>query len=254
MVRALAAEALDMGTGDVVGFILGVSQGVPMVIVAHWPQDLDYHIWVLKNSRLREPRDLKGGKIGVFRVPSTTSALAMVAVKAAGLGAKDVKLVGVGGQPERVATLKSGVVDGFVQATSSNVDLIARDEIRSLININDHLPKDWVEGAIFSRKRFMEQNPKVVERALVAISQAIDFVRNNRVPWAVEKVKSQLRFTTEGARLAVDEKLLFQPGAPREFNKKALENVIEFYGSYRVIDKDKVPPLDSIINIPKVGG
>jgi ABC-type nitrate/sulfonate/bicarbonate transport system substrate-binding protein len=205
----------------------------------------NYSIWVLNNSRFRKPQDIKGSKIGVFSVASTTTAFGILALKRVGLGGKDVKFIGVGGGPARVAALKSGAVDGFVQAYSANANLIARGEVRALINIGNYLPKPWIQGVYVAHKDFIEKNPKVVMKTIRGVFQAIDYTRANRV-WAAKRLVVKLRFTPEGAKLAVAENILF-PKLGRKISRPALQNVINFMAEYELMKKERLPSVDAML-------
>lgn len=245
MHRAMAAGAIDVGIADVAGALVAILSGVPELMVARWEMAPNYSIWVAAQSRFKAPEDIKGGKIGVERLGSTTAIFGLMALRRMGLSEKDVKFIGVGGQPERVAALKSGVIDGFVQAYQTNVELIARGEIRPLINIGDHLPKEWIDGAYLARKDFVEKEPQAVMKTVKGVFQAIDFVRANR-SWAATQLVSHLRLSPAGARLAVDEKILF-PRLGQKISRKALTNVINSLLEYGVIKKERLLPLDKIL-------
>ncbi|MEE8449396.1 MAG: ABC transporter substrate-binding protein [Thermodesulfobacteriota bacterium] len=197
-------------------------------------------------SRFKKPQDIKGGKIGVFSIASTTTAFGLLALKRVGLSGKDVKFVGVGGQPARVAAVKSGAIDGFVQAYHSNVNLIVRGEVRPLINIGNYLPKPWIEGTYVAHKDFIAKNPKVVMKTLRGIFQAIDYVRVHR-EWAAQKLVVKIHYSPAGAKLAVDEKVLY-PQLGRKISRRALENVINFLVEYRFMKREKLPSVDAMLH------
>lgn len=245
MHRAVSAGAIDVGISGVVGTLYALAGGAPELMMARWESAPNYSIWVLSNSPLRKAQDIKGGKIGVFSVASSTTAFGLLALRRVGLSEKDVRFVGVGGQPARVAAVKSGAIDGFVQAYHSNVDLVARGEVRPLINIGDYLPKPWIEGVHLAHKDFVGKNPKVVMKTIRGIFQAIDFVRANRY-WAAERLMTKRGFSSAAAKLAVDEKVLF-PKVGREISRRALQNVIDFVAEYELIKKERLPAVDSML-------
>ena len=245
MHRALSAGAIDVALSGTTGIIFALAGGAPELMVARWESAPNYSIWVLTNSPLRKPRDIKGRKVGVFRVASTTTAYGLLAIKRVGLTEKDVKFIGVGGQPARVAALKAGAIDGFVQAYSSNANLIAKGEIRPLINIGNYLPKPWIHGAYLAHKDFIGKKPEVVMKTVKGIFQGIDFARANRA-WAARTLVAKLRFTPAGAKLAVAEGILY-PKLGKKINRKALQNVINFMVEYGIVKRERVPPIDSML-------
>lgn len=245
MHRAISARAIDVGLSNVTGTIFAVAGGVPELMIARWESAPNYSIWVLSNSPLRKPRDIKGGKIGVFRMKSTSWALAVMALTSVGLSEKDVKFIGVGGQPARVAALKSGAIDGSLNAYDANASLLARGEVRALVNIGGHLPKPWIEGTYVAHRDFIAKKPEVVMKTVRGVFQAIDFIRANRA-WAAEMLVAKSRFTPAGAKLAVDEKVLF-PQLGQKISRRTLQNVMNFMVEYKLIKKERLPAVDSLL-------
>lgn len=140
--QAMAAQSVQMAMSDVVSFVVAASSGVPAIMVAD-PQTSDYwHIWVRGDGAIREPKGLKGARIGTLRIGGASSAFARLLVKGAGLSEREVKFIAVGGGRVRAAALMSGAVDAYVAATLSEMPLKAKGEIRSLISLKGLLPKE----------------------------------------------------------------------------------------------------------------
>src|SRR3990170_1370185 len=72
LMRAVAARALDIATTGSSTSILAASQGVPVTIVADPKEPLTFYFQVLKDSPIKEAKDLKGTKIGILRFGGTS--------------------------------------------------------------------------------------------------------------------------------------------------------------------------------------
>ena len=74
-----------MGSSNGGTDIPAISRGVPAVITANLQQRDGFAFWVLTNSRIKTPQDLKGAKIGVSRLSGVEHAYGLLAVKHLGL-------------------------------------------------------------------------------------------------------------------------------------------------------------------------
>jgi len=118
--------------GGLMGIQAALSGDLPLqlqgasTVVAAWAQGakefqfigavgnrLDYVL--VAHPSIKRPEDLKGKRIGVSQIGSSTDFIARVAVRRLGLNAeKDVQIVGVGGQGDRWTALTAGQVQASV--------------------------------------------------------------------------------------------------------------------------------------------
>jgi len=93
-------SAWAQGAKDLV-FIGAVGNRLDYVLAAH--------------PSIKRPEDLKGKRVGVSQLGSSTDFIARVAVRRVGLNAeKDVQIVGVGGQGDRWTALQAGQIQATV--------------------------------------------------------------------------------------------------------------------------------------------
>ncbi|MDR2335981.1 MAG: taurine ABC transporter substrate-binding protein [Burkholderiaceae bacterium] len=108
--RALASGAIQIGEAGSSPFAAALSQGVPIQIF--WIADNINNAEALvarRGSQVKTLADLKGRKIGIPHV-STSHFHALVALQAAGLNAKDVKILNLR-PPEILAAWERGDID-----------------------------------------------------------------------------------------------------------------------------------------------
>jgi ABC-type nitrate/sulfonate/bicarbonate transport system substrate-binding protein len=146
--RAVATRRVKIGGNTAVGLLIPLSRGVPVVVLAKIIDSFDWSLWVRSDSPVRQPADMKGKSLGITRLAGTSFAYAQVALKAAGLLGQ-VKLVSTGGVRARHAALKSGAIDISMDGGTTMARFEVKGEVRRLMAITDHLPKDWVEHVIF---------------------------------------------------------------------------------------------------------
>lgn len=240
MHQAVAAGALEMGIGDTIAAIQAFSRGVPLLLVADFPAQEHWYIWVLSKGPIREPKDLKGARIGTSRFGGSAYAFGQFLVKTLGIE-KDVKFIAIGAIPERVAALKAGAIDAFMLTFPPVANLMVAGEIRGLVSLRDYLPKEWMDNMVFAQKEFLEKRPELVKKVLRAVFQSVDFVRQNRA-WSMAKLKANYGFSEEAARIASE----IYPGKGGAIEPKSLENVRNFLIDYGLIPKEKAPAVEKL--------
>ena len=244
MHRALVGGALDMGITSTPGVIEAVSRGLPEVIVAQFPAAAHFYVFVLPNSPIRKPKDLKGAKIAIMKKSGTAYAYAVFGIKSVGLSENDVTFIGVGGLRGRLAALKSGTAQALVVGREAVPNLLVAGQIKGIVNISQYLPKPWTSQVLIAHKSFLERKPAVVNRMKAALSEAVEFVRANR-SWAFEKLRTKGRLSDAAAKLMAEE--IYSPDLSDKINRKGVENVARFLVEYGVVPKGKIPPLDKFL-------
>jgi NitT/TauT family transport system substrate-binding protein len=240
-VRALVAGSVNMGLSPSTAPMMAVSRDVPSMIVADISDKCIWYIYVRPDSSFKQPKDLKGAKIGVTRLGGTAHAYGAAIGQALGIE-KDLKFVGAGGIAEGIAALKTGATDAWMMTSDVMASLTVKKEVFPLIRVNDYLPKEWCEEVMFSHKDFLKSNPDTVKRVIKAFFQAAGFVQENP-KWAVEKVKTTSGFADKEAEMVYRELAYSKTG---RLEPKAIENVRKFLVDYDQIEKDKVPPLNQL--------
>lgn len=244
MHRAMAAGDLDMGMAPAISVVPAVAVGVPEIIVADTKGRDDFNIVVGTKSPIKEPKELKGAKVGVTRFGTATHASGLVVAKALGME-KDIKFVAAGGQMEQIAGLKAGSLNAVVLTHITSVPLKEAGEVRELLTLNDYLPKDWMDYGLFARKELADKSPDLVKGTIRAMVKATSFVQENP-EWARARMKETLGYTEEVARL-VHAQLRY--GKDVRINRKGLENVLKFLLDYGIIKPERRPSIDAIYTI-----
>ena len=112
LVQAMIGNSIDF---SVMGgaYLTGAMKGADLVMVATHMDKFPYSL-IVKPS-IKRAEDLKGTKLAISRFGSSSDAGLRVSLQRSGINpAKDVTILQVGGQTERYAALKAGVVDGTV--------------------------------------------------------------------------------------------------------------------------------------------
>ena len=67
MHRAMAAKAIDIGISSTIGVVRAIVRGTPTKLVAEFPSQSHFLIWVKGDGPIKKPADLKGKKMGISR-------------------------------------------------------------------------------------------------------------------------------------------------------------------------------------------
>lgn len=243
LTRAHAGGAVDISYTIAVGYIAGVARGVPIIMVADLHFRNDFYIWVRPDGPMKEPKDLKGARVGVAALGGAAHAYGMAATKALGME-KDVKFVGAGGQGAMVAALKARSIDAALQAFFAMAPVRFKGEVKPFLNMRDFLPREWVDGILQARLEFVEKSPGAVKRTVRAYLQAAAFVMENP-DWALAKLKGPYGYPEDAARGIYD---AMRYGRDGKINVKGVENIKNFLLEYDIVPKDKMPPLERLFS------
>ena len=112
LVQAMIGNSIDF---SVMGgaYLTGAMKGADLVMVATHMDKFPYSL-IVKPS-IKRAEELKGTKLAISRFGSSSDAGLRVSLQRSGINPdKDVTILQVGGQTERYAALRAGVVDGTV--------------------------------------------------------------------------------------------------------------------------------------------
>lgn len=243
MLRAVAGGTLNVAITTAASGMQSASRGVPLIIVSNlYPRD-EFFFWVRPESRFKEPKDLKGAKIGTARFGGTVHAYDLAVAKSLGLE-KDIRIVSTGGISEGLAMMKTGVVDVENQPLDIMIELKLKGEVREFLKVHDYLPKEWVDHVVLAQTDFSKKEPETVKRVVKAILQGVDYIRKEPA-WAMAKMREMSGFSVEASRIIYERHLgLFTRDGKIE--TKALENVKNFLIEYNIVAKDKALPVDKL--------
>jgi NitT/TauT family transport system substrate-binding protein len=116
-----------------------VQQGADLKIISDNVQTVAEFVWAVpKNSPIQTAKDLKGKKIGYTNPRSTSQALAILVLEAAGLKPTDAELVKTGGFGEGIVALDLGAVD--IAPIPEPLWSQHKDKYRLVVRASDTLP------------------------------------------------------------------------------------------------------------------
>ncbi len=133
---------------------------------------------VMVKAEIKKPEDMAGKKIGVSRLGTVTHFALQTALD--GYGVKNVTILQMGGQPEALAGLVRGSVDGAVFSPPYNFQL-KKLGYNELVSPND-LKKftDFITNGIVARRSVIEKDKDTVIRMIKVTAEAIKLIQTDK--------------------------------------------------------------------------
>jgi ABC-type nitrate/sulfonate/bicarbonate transport system substrate-binding protein len=133
---------------------------------------------VMVKPEIKKPEDMAGKKIGVSRLGTVTHFALQTAID--GYGVKGVTILQMGGQPEALAGLVRGSVDGAVFSPPYNFQL-KKQGYNELVSPGD-LQKltEFITNGIVARRSVAEKDKDTVIRLIKLTAESIKLVQTDR--------------------------------------------------------------------------
>jgi NitT/TauT family transport system substrate-binding protein len=133
---------------------------------------------VLASSKIQSPQDLKGKKLGITRIGSSTHTAALQALKLWGFEVKDVTLIQLSEVPAILAGLEAGQIDAGVVSPPTNVRA-KKAGFKELVNLAVSGP-DYPSVTIGTKGSYLTANPDVMQRFVRAYSRGVQRFKSDR--------------------------------------------------------------------------
>lgn len=229
--------------GGLMGIQAALSGDLPLqlqgasTVVAAWAQGakefqfigavgnrLDYIL--AAHPSIKRPEDLKGKRIGVSQLGSSTDFIARVALRRLGLNPeKDLQIVGVGGQGDRWTALTTGQIQASV--FQSPFTLKARKAgYPTFVDFSKEDFEYTVAGPV-TTKSFIRAERETVMNFMRGLADGMDFYRDEKNKDRVLKYLGEYYRSNNIEELEETRRVYSQvtPGLPL-VTAKAMENVI----------------------------
>lgn len=227
-IQSLLSGHTQFMAGDAVSALSAVGGGADIVLLASAKNILPYVFAVAKE--IRRIQDLKGNIVGISQIGGRAGEIARMVVKNNGLDPdKDVTYLAVGGTMSRLAALSGG----RVQAAPISKGMAAAAQEKGL-NIVEVEPIPLVIDALWTARKYAEDNPALIYRVARAYVGAIAAVMKDRHK-AIGALRKYMR--TADTRVIESAYESYANGLDRVPipNDKAIQNTLEI--TYRLAPK-----------------
>ena len=186
------AQALISGDLPVMGMagqpvISARARGSDLVLVGGLVNKMNYILASVPG--IKKPEELKGKRVGITQIGSSSYHAVMLALKHWGMEARrdKVTMLQVGNQAARVASLQSGGSDAVI--VNPGLATTLRERGFNVLADFTELPIPYPQQVLATRERILKSDPDLIERILKSVAVGTAFVWD---PRNKEKVKAIL--------------------------------------------------------------
>jgi NitT/TauT family transport system substrate-binding protein len=203
--------------------------GADVVLLGSTIDRLPFEAWTVPS--IKEPAQLKGTKMGVTRIGSTTHFVARYLLKHWGLRPDgDVIFFQTGGQPELFAALKSGSVQSAI-LNSGPFTVRAQQEKFFLLADIAAMGRPYVYGTVAARETFLKNRPELAIRFAKAFVEGIyRFKTDKRLALATIEKYTKSKTTPDSEQvyeMYANKYIKRAPEVTREGMQTVLEEIAE---------------------------
>jgi len=148
---------------------------------------------ILAKPPIKRLEDLRGKKVGVTRIGSTTHYIAVEAFRRIGMEAgRDYTIIQTGGAPEMLAALVSGAIEGGTLAPPLDAQAVAQGFQYVVYGPDLRIPQ--VAVAFMTRRSTLAKRPEVLGRFMRAMAEAAKILHTDK-EFTFKVLSKELRIT-----------------------------------------------------------
>ncbi len=175
-VRNTIAGDIPFGEVSLAAAVQAINAGTKLVIVSAGAQSVADQLWVVKaGSPLHSIKDLLGKRIGYTAPNSVSNMIILMALKANGMTAQQVRLIPAGDLGANLSAIASGAVDaGFSDALN-----MAQSQglVQPIFWIKDVMSPRMMQTVCVTTADFARDHGDVVRGLIAARREGLDYAR-----------------------------------------------------------------------------
>jgi ABC-type nitrate/sulfonate/bicarbonate transport system substrate-binding protein len=175
-IQSMVSGEIQFTTADALNSIQAVAAGADVVMVCEGVNRFVFSI--MARSDLKRVADLKGKKIGITRLGSSTHTAVLYVVNKAGLGANDYTLLQLGEVPNILTTLLAGQIEAGALSPPTN-SRAKKAGLQELVNLGVDGP-EYPSTVIASTRAYVKANPENTRRMVRALGEGLHVFKSNR--------------------------------------------------------------------------
>ena len=175
-IQSMLSGEIHYTTADALNSIQAVGAGADVVMICEGINRFVFSI--MARPELKRLADLKGKKIGITRIGSSTHTAVLFAVNKAGLAASDVSLLQLGEVPNILTTLLAAQIDAGALSPPTN-SRAKKAGLFELLNLGTDGP-EYPSTVIASTRAYIKANPENTRRMVRAIGEGLSIFKSNR--------------------------------------------------------------------------
>ena len=178
---------------------------------------------LMAKPEIRSASDLKGKKIGITRIGSSTHTSALYALGQAGLKPADYQILPLVEVPNIFTALAAGQIDAGVVSPPTN-SRARKAGFKELVNLAKDGP-DYVSVAVGTSRSYLGANDDIVRRVVRSYAEGVYLFKTNRAA-ALKMIQNQLRVTDADIQEDTHNQFRQYLEYPPYVSRKAMEAVL----------------------------
>jgi NitT/TauT family transport system substrate-binding protein len=175
-IQSMLSGEIQFTTADALNSIQAVATGADVVMVCEGINRFVFSL--MAKPEIKRMADLKGKKIGITRIGSSTHTATLYVVNKAGLEPSDYTLLPLVEVPNILTALSAAQIDAGVLSPPTN-SRAKKAGLHELLNLAVDGP-EYPSTTIASTRRYIKANPDVARRLVRAMGEAFFVFRTNR--------------------------------------------------------------------------
>jgi NitT/TauT family transport system substrate-binding protein len=175
-IQSMLAGEIQFTTADALNSIQAVAAGADVVMVCEGVNRFVFSL--MARADLRRVAELKGKKIGITRLGSSTHTAVLYVAAKAGLGANDYTLLQLGEVPNILTTLLAGQIDAGALSPPTN-SRAKKAGLHELVNLGVDGP-EYPSTVIASTRVYVKANADTTRRIIRALGEGLNLFKANR--------------------------------------------------------------------------
>ena len=187
-IQAILAGEIAISFMDGSNAVQANLKGANLALVAGATNRMVFSL--MAKPEIRLVSDLRGKKIGITRIGSSTHTSALFALSQAGLKPSDYQILPLVEVPNILTALAAGQIDAGVVSPPTN-SRARKAGFRELVNLAKEGP-EYVSVAVGTSRSYMNANEDIVRRVVRSYAEGVYLFKSNKAA-ALKMIESQLR-------------------------------------------------------------
>ena len=175
-INALAAREAQFAALGASSSVLAALGSVDTILIATAAPGLSFYL--VAKKEITAAAGLKGRKLAVSRPGTDSDFAARLALQKVGLNEREVDIISIGSDTERIAALKQGVVDATVLAPAAYV-AAQKLGFHALLDLNA-LNIPYEAAALITTRKLIRENAEMVTRFTRGFAAGIHYAKGHR--------------------------------------------------------------------------
>jgi len=175
-IQSMLSGEIHYTTADALNSIQAVGAGADVVMFCEGVNRFVFSM--MARPEIKRLADLKGKKIGITRIGSSTHTAVQFVVGKAGLAANDYSLLQLGEVPNILTTLLAGQIDAGALSPPTN-SRAKKAGLFELLNLGTDGP-EYPSTVIASTRAYVKANPENTRRMVRALAEGLAIFKSNR--------------------------------------------------------------------------